>query len=54
MPQYAFLCKDCQHTFTQILHLADLEQGGIKCPECGSEKVEQQITGFFAVTGKKS
>lgn len=54
MPQYTFECKDCQRTFTIILHVADLEKGGIKCPECSSEKVEQQITGFFAVTSKKS
>jgi putative FmdB family regulatory protein len=54
MPQYTFLCKDCQKTFTVILRVSELEKGGIKCPECQSEKVEQQLAGFFAITGKKS
>jgi putative FmdB family regulatory protein len=54
MPQYTFVCKDCKNTFTRILHVSDLDKGGIKCPECGSEKVEQQVAPFFAVTGKKS
>jgi len=54
MPQYTFLCKDCQKTFEKILTISKLEEGGIKCPECGSEKVEQQVAGFFAITRKKS
>jgi predicted nucleic acid-binding Zn ribbon protein len=32
MPQYVFLCQDCSKEFTQILHIADLEKGGIVCP----------------------
>lgn len=54
MPMYSFLCKDCNKTFTLTLRMAELEAGGIKCPECGSDKVEQQVTGFSAVTSKKS
>ena len=54
MPQYDFLCKDWQKRFTKILTISELEKGAIKCPECGGEKVEQQVAGFFAITGKKS
>jgi predicted RNA-binding Zn-ribbon protein involved in translation (DUF1610 family) len=25
-----------------------------KCPKCGSKHVEQEVTAFYAVTGKKS
>ena len=54
MPQYTFVCKECSKTFTKILRVSELEKGGIKCPECQSEKVEQQLAAFFAITGKKS
>jgi len=54
MPHYVFLCKDCKKEFTLVLHIADLEKGGIKCPHCGGEKVEQQMSSFSAVTSKKS
>jgi putative FmdB family regulatory protein len=54
MPWYSFLCKDCNKTFTLLLRMAELEKGGIKCPECGSEKVEQQYDAFIAKTSKKS
>ena len=54
MPQYTFACKDCGNTFSQVMHVADLAKGGIKCPKCGGDKVEQEIGSFFAVTSKKS
>lgn len=54
MPQYDFLCQDCQKKFTKILTISELEKGGVKCPECGSDKVRQQLAGFFAITRKKS
>ncbi|MFB3825843.1 MAG: FmdB family zinc ribbon protein [Bryobacteraceae bacterium] len=54
MPHYVFLCQSCNKEFTQVLHIAELEKGGIKCPHCGSEKVKQQIAAFSAVTSKKS
>ena len=54
MPQYVFLCLDCKKEFTQILHFADLEKGGVFCPHCGSKHVEQEVAAFSAVTSKKS
>jgi len=41
MPQYEFLCHDCQKFFDKILALADYEEGEILCPHCGSKNVEQ-------------
>ena len=54
MPYYIFSCQACEKEFTQVLHVAELEKGGIKCPHCGSEKVEQKVAAFSAVTSKKS
>ncbi len=54
MPQYVFLCKACNKEFTEFLHISELEKGGIKCPHCGSDQVQQQVAEFAAVTSKKS
>ena len=54
MPQYVFLCQDCNKDFTRILHIADLEKGGVACPNCGGKKVTQKAAVFSAVTSRKS
>jgi putative FmdB family regulatory protein len=53
MPHYLFFCQSCNKEFTQMLHIAELEQGGIKCLYCRSEDVQQQVAAFSAVTSKK-
>ena len=54
MPHYIFYCQACKKEFTQVLHVSELEKGGIKCPHCDSEKVEQKVAAFSAMTSKKS
>lgn len=54
MPHYVFLCLDCQKEFTQVLHIADLEKGGVVCPHCGGKRITQEVVAFSAVTSKKS
>jgi putative FmdB family regulatory protein len=54
MPQYVFLCQDCNKEFTLILHIADLEKGDVACPNCGGKRVTQKVAAFSAVTSKKS
>jgi putative FmdB family regulatory protein len=54
MPHYLFLCQKCKKKFTKILHMSELEKGGVKCPRCSSKRVEQQVSTFSAVTSKKS
>jgi putative FmdB family regulatory protein len=53
MPQYDYRCLDCQHNFSLILTLKEHEKQ-IICPKCGSNKVEQQVAAFYAVTSRKS
>jgi putative FmdB family regulatory protein len=54
MPHYVFFCQDCNKEFSQILHIADLEKGGVVCPTCGGNRVIQAVASFSAVTSKKS
>ena len=54
MPRYEFYCGDCNKPFELIITLAEHEKGKIKCPKCGSTKVQQEAAAFFAVTSKKS
>jgi putative FmdB family regulatory protein len=53
MPHYEFLCHACQKTFSKILALVDYEEGGIVCPHCGSNNVEQRGSAFSAITPNK-
>jgi putative FmdB family regulatory protein len=54
MPHYVYVCGDCRKEFTAVLHIADLDTAHLKCPYCGSEKIEPQVTEFAPVTSKKS
>jgi putative FmdB family regulatory protein len=54
MPHYVFLCRDCNKKFEYRLHISELGKTSVKCPNCGSQKVEQQAAAFAAVTSKKS
>jgi len=54
MPQYSYVCQECQKEFSKVLTLAEYEKGGVECPYCNSKKVEQKWAAFYAVTAKKS
>jgi putative FmdB family regulatory protein len=54
MPQYNFICRACNKGFSKILTISEYEKGGIVCPHCKSEDLEQRWTAFAAVTSKKS
>ena len=54
MSNYVFLCLDCNKEFGKTLHMSDLDHEKITCPHCGSQKVEQRVEAFSAVTSKKS
>jgi putative FmdB family regulatory protein len=54
MPEYEFFCHACKKPFTKTLTLDQYEKDRITCPKCGSKKVEQRVSAFYAVTSKKS
>jgi len=54
MPQYEYLCTACNKKFSVVLSIHEHETDKVKCPKCGSAKVEQQWAAFYATTSKKS
>jgi putative FmdB family regulatory protein len=54
MSHYAFYCLDCNHEFTEDMHMSDFDKRETTCPHCGSKRVSQRVEAFSAVTAKKS
>ena len=55
MPAYDFKCTECRKKFTENHTFEEHDRGKrVKCPKCGSEKVEHVIGAIFAKTSKKS
>lgn len=54
MPVYDYRCNNCRKKFSLKMTVSQLEKGKPKCPKCGSKKTQKLVTGFFAVTSKKS
>ena len=54
MPFYDYRCLDCQEQFSKILTLREYNKQDVKCPKCGSSKVEQVPSHFNTVTARKS
>ncbi len=49
MPLREYLCKDCnKHTESLLRTIEDIL---VRCPECGSENIEQLITAFGGYRG---
>lgn len=54
MPQYDFVCLSCKKTFTKDLTLAEYTQHTIRCPHCGSDKIEQDWAALRNRVSQKS
>ena len=54
MPVYEYKCGACGKKFSLKMTVGELEKSRPKCPKCGSRRIEKLVTGFFAVTSKKS
>jgi putative FmdB family regulatory protein len=50
MPLFEFTCRKCKHGFEELVSLADLEAGNLKCPACGSKQVERGLSAFATGT----
>ncbi len=46
MPIYEFTCQKCGHGFEEILSLAELAKGELKCPSCGCRDVQRGFSTF--------
>ncbi|MCC7156659.1 MAG: zinc ribbon domain-containing protein [Bryobacterales bacterium] len=49
MPMYEYRCEKCGKTFEKLRRMSDADKD-LECPDCHSEKVERQVSGF-AMTG---
>lgn len=54
MATYEYLCLECERSFTVRHPIGEHERKRPKCPKCGSRKVEQKLSSFFAKTARKS
>jgi putative FmdB family regulatory protein len=57
MPTYEFLCQKCNKVFQLSYSISEFERAkkhGIKCSNCGSSRVIQQVPVFQVQTSKKS
>lgn len=51
MPIYEYKCDKCEHRFEQLVKSMNGD-GTVVCPECGSKKVEKQLSVFAARQGQ--
>jgi putative FmdB family regulatory protein len=54
MPYYDFKCTQCRRKFTLKQSFEEHGRKRVKCPKCGTLKVERVIGAVFAKTSKKS
>ncbi len=52
MPRYEYFCHACKRSFPKTLTQAEYEEGGIVCPYCGSEEVEECTSPFYPISLK--
>lgn len=45
MPLYEYHCQQCDGSF-ELLRPMNADDSGIRCPHCGSEKVERELSAF--------
>ena len=46
MPLFEFTCKKCGHNFEDLVTIAELNDGKVKCPACNSKRVERGFSSF--------
>ena len=54
MPTYDFHCEDCNKSFSVVLSVKEHDARKVKCPKCGSRRVRQLVSSFYAVTSRKA
>ena len=54
MPTYEYRCAACEKYFTVVQSMAEQERRGVRCPQCGTDRVVQQFSPFYARTSRKS
>lgn len=54
MPNYDFTCQECNHSFTEMVPIAERDEVR-KCPSCGKKKVARDVSAVkLSYSGFKS
>ncbi len=53
MPLYEFQCQRCGHEFEELVSWREVEEGKVRCPNCGSTEVRRRLS-LFAISSKSS
>jgi putative FmdB family regulatory protein len=49
VPIYEYACESCGHRFEELVgSYAGANEAGVKCPECGGERLERLISTSYA------
>lgn len=51
MPLYDYQCLECEAIFEELVR-TPRDEKKVRCEECGSPKVEKQVSAFCACTGR--
>ncbi len=54
MPIYEFVCRECQKAFEVARPISEARATDVKCPSCGSGRVDRTWSHVYAKTSKKS
>lgn len=54
MPTYEYRCEKCKKRFSRAETISQHGRKRLKCPKCGSTRVGQVFSAFYAKTAKKS
>ena len=54
MPTYDYRCGKCNRKFALVMSITEHGEHRPKCRKCGSARVTQLISAFFAQTARKS
>ena len=54
MPTYEYRCAKCGKKFERHENVKEHEKHHARCPKCGSKRVAQVFSAFYAKTSKKS
>lgn len=54
MPVYEFVCLDCRKEFDVVKSMNEFNAKSVKCPKCGSKKLDRLWSSVFVETSKKS
>lgn len=54
MPVYDYQCRKCEKVFTTRMSFKEYETKEVKCPDCGSKRVERLVASVNVKTSRKS